>query len=558
MTRLARFPRIARETRHAGTRSGGGGAIRRSSPSSTARRWRRCASGSGSWSRGRSPPSSTASSCPGRSAAPGADRRGRRGERLRGESRTACATRPAAATPTWRDCVPAGSTRRRTPSCCPPTPTRCAACSTSARPRGSPSSPSAAAPASSAGSSRCAGRHARLVSLDLARLRERRGRPALADRDARRRPARARGGSRAERRGRRPRPLPAVVRVRDDRRLRRDPLRRPGLERLRALRRSGQLGAPDRPGRRPAHAGDAAHRRRARRCASWSSARRASSASSPRSPCGSARSPRSRRYEAWIAEDFEAGAEIVRALAQGPGLPDVIRVSDEEETEVSLALSGPARARPAGPSTATSACAAARGGCLIVVGLEGDEESVARRRALAVRALRRGGAAYLGQGAGRSWEHGRFQGPYLRDTLMEMGAMVETLETSHTWTRLGELHAAVGGAIRDSLAGAGHARPRLLPPLARLRRRRLALLHLHLAGPAAGPRSSSGRRSSGPPARRSSRTRRHDHPPPRGRPRPRPLHGGRGGGDGDRGAARGQGAARPGRDHEPRQADPPG
>ncbi len=51
--------------------------------------------------------------------------------------------------------------------------------------------------------------------------------------------------------------------------------------------------------------------------------------------------PRQRRYEAWMAESFEAGAEIVRALAQGPGLPDVIRVSDEEETEVSLALSGP-------------------------------------------------------------------------------------------------------------------------------------------------------------------------------------------------------------------------
>ena len=33
----------------------------------------------------------------------------------------------------------------------------------------------------------------------------------------------------------------------------------------------------------------------------------------------------------------------------------------------------------------------------MIVGYEGDEESVARRRALTVRALRRGGAAYLGQ-----------------------------------------------------------------------------------------------------------------------------------------------------------------
>ena len=51
--------------------------------------------------------------------------------------------------------------------------------------------------------------------------------------------------------------------------------------------------------------------------------------------------PKQRRYEAWMAESFEAGAEIVRRLAQGPGLPDVIRVSDKEETEVSLAVSGP-------------------------------------------------------------------------------------------------------------------------------------------------------------------------------------------------------------------------
>ena len=72
-----------------------------------------------------------------------------------------------------------------------------------------------------------------------------------------------------------------------------------------------------------------------------------------------------------------------------------------------------------------------------------------------MRALRSGGAAYLGQAAGRSWEHGRYQGPYLRDTLMGMGAMVETLETSHTWSRLGELHGAVAAAIHGSLAGQG-------------------------------------------------------------------------------------------------------
>ena len=166
------------------------------------------------------------------------------------------------------------------------------------------------------------------------------------------------------------------------------------------------------------------------------------------------RAPAARRYEAWMAESFEAGSEIVRSLAQGPGLPDVVRVSDEEETRGSLALSGP-RGAAGRAFDAYLGVRRRRGGALMIVGLEGEEESVARRRALAVRALRSGGAAYLGQAAGRSWEHGRYRGPYLRDTLMEMGAMAETLETAHTWTRLGELHATVGAAIRDSLAAQG-------------------------------------------------------------------------------------------------------
>jgi alkyldihydroxyacetonephosphate synthase len=72
-----------------------------------------------------------------------------------------------------------------------------------------------------------------------------------------------------------------------------------------------------------------------------------------------------------------------------------------------------------------------------------------------MRALRAGGAAYLGRAVGRAWGHGRYGGPYQRDLLMEMGATAETLETSHTWSRLGELHRAVGAAIAGALEGQG-------------------------------------------------------------------------------------------------------
>jgi alkyldihydroxyacetonephosphate synthase len=164
--------------------------------------------------------------------------------------------------------------------------------------------------------------------------------------------------------------------------------------------------------------------------------------------------PEARRYEAWIAEDFEAGTEIVRALAQGAGLPDVIRVSDEEETWVSLNVQGPRGA--AGALLGRYLRLRRRaGGCLIVVGHEGGQESIARRRALAVRELRAAGAVYLGRAAGSAWEKNRYHGPYLRDALMEKGAMVETLETSHSWAKLGALHRSVGAAIAGSLQGQG-------------------------------------------------------------------------------------------------------
>ncbi len=164
--------------------------------------------------------------------------------------------------------------------------------------------------------------------------------------------------------------------------------------------------------------------------------------------------PSARRYEGWMAESFEAGAEIVRAMAQGGALPDVIRVSDEEETRVSLSLSGP-RGSARRAFDGYLRLRGRGGGSLVIAGFEGDAESVARRRALAVRRLRAGGAAYIGQGAGRSWEGGRYHGPYLRDTLMDMGAMVETLETSHSWARLGDLYGGVREAIAGSLGAQG-------------------------------------------------------------------------------------------------------
>jgi alkyldihydroxyacetonephosphate synthase len=61
----------------------------------------------------------------------------------------------------------------------------------------------------------------------------------------------------------------------------------------------------------------------------------------------------------------------------------------------------------------------------------------------------------LGGAPGRAWERGRYEGPYLRDELLDLGYLVETLETAHTWSRLEHLYAEVRAAIGAALAGQG-------------------------------------------------------------------------------------------------------
>ncbi len=164
--------------------------------------------------------------------------------------------------------------------------------------------------------------------------------------------------------------------------------------------------------------------------------------------------PETRLYEAWFAPGFEEGVEIVRTLAQSGELPDVIRLSDREETEVSLAMAGLEGLR----RTAFEGWLKLRRrteGCMVIAGWEGERESAERRRELSRRILRRGGAIPLGSSAGRSWERGRYEGPHLRDSLIDAGALVDTLETAQSYSGLLDLHRAVREALRGAITSSG-------------------------------------------------------------------------------------------------------
>jgi alkyldihydroxyacetonephosphate synthase len=166
------------------------------------------------------------------------------------------------------------------------------------------------------------------------------------------------------------------------------------------------------------------------------------------------RLPPERRYEGWSFRSFEEGVDAFRELAQAHAAPDVARLSDEEETRLAMELS----ASGSLADRIGKRYLAARGhggGCIVIVGYEGEPEEVARRAKAAGARLRAAGGLALGRRPGEAWLRSRYHGPYLRDALLGRGVMVETLETATTWSRLHDLHRAVMDALHRAMRERG-------------------------------------------------------------------------------------------------------
>jgi alkyldihydroxyacetonephosphate synthase len=152
--------------------------------------------------------------------------------------------------------------------------------------------------------------------------------------------------------------------------------------------------------------------------------------------------PEATTHMAWSFPDFETGAAALRAVVQAGAAPTVLRLSDEAETGLNLARAG----NVAGASVS---------GCLAVTTFEGTAAHTAARGAEAAALLRAAGGTELGPEPARDWQHGRFAAPYLRDALLDVGVLCETLETATTWSALAELKAKVTSALTDSLTAQG-------------------------------------------------------------------------------------------------------
>ena len=152
--------------------------------------------------------------------------------------------------------------------------------------------------------------------------------------------------------------------------------------------------------------------------------------------------PANQRRFGYMFPDWTSAVAAVREMLQSEaGFPSVFRLSDPEETDVALKLYGV-------ESPVANALLGLWGlkpgqRCLLLGSTDGEKGYTKNVRRQVGRIARRHGALPTTGLVTRSWEHGRFRDPYMREDLQDYGIMTDTLECSVTWDNLERVHREV-------------------------------------------------------------------------------------------------------------------
>ncbi len=141
------------------------------------------------------------------------------------------------------------------------------------------------------------------------------------------------------------------------------------------------------------------------------------------------------RWAATLAGTFDQGAQAVRALVQSGLHPATCRLLDPVEATLSGTLS--------------------TGQAALVLGLESLAVPLDAEVTHALQVCQDAGLTVLEQGprgeAGEAWRSTFVRAPYLRESLVLLGVLVETFETAVTWDRFEGLVSSVTTAVTDAL-----------------------------------------------------------------------------------------------------------
>jgi alkyldihydroxyacetonephosphate synthase len=158
--------------------------------------------------------------------------------------------------------------------------------------------------------------------------------------------------------------------------------------------------------------------------------------------------PRTIRRFSYMFKDWETGQAAAREIMQSEGgYPSVFRLSDSEETGIMMHMYGvmdsPLRCL-------FNMKGFKMGHMCLYLGFTNGEAGFSKNCAKNVhRIARRYGGIWLSGLVCRGWEKGRFNDPYLRDTMQDFGLVMDTMECSVNWSNMSQVHRDVRAYVKS-------------------------------------------------------------------------------------------------------------
>jgi len=173
------------------------------------------------------------------------------------------------------------------------------------------------------------------------------------------------------------------------------------------------------------------------------------------------RIPKRRQIYGYLFPDWSRSLRAMTEIAESDAAPSVTRVSDSYETRFSFAT------RKHETFTSRMKTRASKfyleqikrfdtsQMCLSFIGYEGGEKHVNIQKILVDEIVARHGGICAGTGPGKLYDQKKFDTPYIRDFLLDRGALADVSETAAPWAQLENLYNGVMARARKAFGEVG-------------------------------------------------------------------------------------------------------
>ena len=176
------------------------------------------------------------------------------------------------------------------------------------------------------------------------------------------------------------------------------------------------------------------------------------------------RIPEVRLILGYLFPSWEASLAAMHDISTSDAHPSITRVSDAKETAFSFATKEEVEPHldllpdQQGIDEGTPATRLESGRSLpVLYGYEGGKAHVSRQKAIVKDIVGRHGGIVVGKGPGELYDQKKFDTPYIRDFLLDRGAIGDVSETAAPWSKLLPLYTNVLAAAEKVYAHLGVA-----------------------------------------------------------------------------------------------------